>query len=184
MTVQEQYEHLVQTIRDYNPGADFEQIEKAYQFAAAHHGEQKRKDGSPFITHPLSVAQIVADELHLDSESIIAALLHDTVEDTVAGIRQVVSDVRLRQPKALILVMPILPRIGTSWVLDPRLERIAWYGRGPHENYLGRNASAFVGRYASTVTDEIVTGSVESILSVPPPETDTVAPGSFAIASE
>ena len=84
MTVQEQYDHLVQTIRDYNPGADFEQIEKAYQFAAAHHGEQKRKDGSPFITHPLSVAQIVADELHLDSESIIAALLHDCIEDTEA----------------------------------------------------------------------------------------------------
>ena len=84
MTVQEQYDRLVQTIRDYNPGADFEQIEKAYQFAAAHHGEQKRKDGSPFITHPLSVAQIVADELHLDSESIIAALLHDCIEDTEA----------------------------------------------------------------------------------------------------
>ena len=84
MTVQEQYDRLVQTIRDYNPGADFEQIEKAYQFAAAHHGEQKRKDGSPFITHPLSVAQIVADELHLDFESIIAALLHDCIEDTEA----------------------------------------------------------------------------------------------------
>ena len=84
MTVQEQYDRLVQTIRDYNPGADFEQIEKAYRFAAAHHGEQKRKDGSPFITHPLSVAQIVADELHLDFESIIAALLHDCIEDTEA----------------------------------------------------------------------------------------------------
>ena len=84
MTVEEQYLHLVQTIRDYNPGADFDQIERAYLFAAAHHGEQKRKDGSPFITHPLSVAQIVADELHLDSESITAALLHDCIEDTEA----------------------------------------------------------------------------------------------------
>ena len=43
-----------------------------------------RKDGSPFITHPLAVAQIVAEELHLDSESIEAALLHDTIEDTEA----------------------------------------------------------------------------------------------------
>ena len=43
-----------------------------------------RKDGSPFITHPLAVAQIVAEELHLDSESIEAALLHDTIEDTSA----------------------------------------------------------------------------------------------------
>ena len=92
MTVQEQYDHLVQTIRDYNPGADFEQIEKAYQFAAAHHGEQKRKDGSPFITHPLAVAQIVADELHLDSESIIAALLHDCIEDTEATYEDVAKE--------------------------------------------------------------------------------------------
>ena len=45
---------------------------------------QLRKDGSPFVTHPLAVAQIVAEELHLDSESIEAALLHDTIEDTSA----------------------------------------------------------------------------------------------------
>ena len=84
MTVQEQYDHLVQTIHDYNPGADFALIEKAYLYAREHHGDQKRKDGSPFVTHPLSVAQIVADELHLDSESIVASLLHDCIEDTDA----------------------------------------------------------------------------------------------------
>ena len=49
-----------------------------------HHAGQNRKDGSPFITHPLAVAQIVAEELHLDTESIEAALLHDTIEDTTA----------------------------------------------------------------------------------------------------
>jgi len=82
MTAQEQYEHLVETVRSYNPGADFEMIEKAYRFALAHHGEQTRKDGSPFITHPIAVAQILAEELRLDSESITAALLHDCIEDT------------------------------------------------------------------------------------------------------
>ena len=82
MTVQEQYEHLVETVRAYNPGADFDMIEKAYRYAVTHHGEQKRKDGSPYVTHPIAVAQIVADELHLDSESIVASLLHDTIEDT------------------------------------------------------------------------------------------------------
>ena len=50
----------------------------------AHHAGQLRKDGSPYITHPLAVAQIVAEELHLDSESIMAALLHDCIEDTDA----------------------------------------------------------------------------------------------------
>ena len=82
--VERQYAHLVETIRGYNPGADFAQIDAAYRYAAAHHGAQKRKDGSPFITHPIAVAQIVAEELHLDSESIIASLLHDCIEDTDA----------------------------------------------------------------------------------------------------
>ncbi|MBO4914450.1 MAG: bifunctional (p)ppGpp synthetase/guanosine-3',5'-bis(diphosphate) 3'-pyrophosphohydrolase [Oscillospiraceae bacterium] len=84
MTVQEQYDHLVETIRGYNQGADFEMIEKAYHYAVEHHGEQKRKDGSPYVTHPIAVAQIVADELRLDSESIVASLLHDCIEDTDA----------------------------------------------------------------------------------------------------
>jgi len=80
--LQEQYEHLEQTVRSYNPGANFEQIRAAYEYAKEAHKDQKRKDGSPFITHPLAVAQIVAEELHLDSESIVAALLHDCIEDT------------------------------------------------------------------------------------------------------
>ena len=82
MKLQEQYEHLEQTVRSYNPGANFEQIRAAYEYAKEAHKDQKRKDGSPFITHPLAVAQIVAEELHLDSESIVAALLHDCIEDT------------------------------------------------------------------------------------------------------
>ncbi len=84
MTPDEMYQHLEDTIRSYNPGADFAHIRQAYEYAAAHHGQQKRKDGSPYVTHPLSVAQILAEELHLDSESIMAALLHDTIEDTDA----------------------------------------------------------------------------------------------------
>ena len=84
MTAEEMYQHLEDTIRAYNPAANFVQIRAAFDYANAHHGDQKRKDGSPFITHPLNVAQIVAEELHLDSESIEAALLHDTIEDTDA----------------------------------------------------------------------------------------------------
>ncbi len=80
-TVEERYQHLEKTIRGYNISADLQQIRAAYDYAYAHHGTQLRKDGSPYITHPLHVAQIVA-ELRLDSESIIAALLHDCIEDT------------------------------------------------------------------------------------------------------
>ena len=84
MTVDERYQRLEDTVRAYNPTASFDKIRAAYEFAAAAHQGQLRKDGSPFVTHPLAVAQIVAEELHLDSESIEAALLHDTSEDTAA----------------------------------------------------------------------------------------------------
>ncbi len=84
MTIDEQYEQLEQTVRAYNPSADFDQIRSAYEFAKKSHEGQKRKDGSDYITHPLAVAQIVAEELRLDSESISAALLHDVIEDTEA----------------------------------------------------------------------------------------------------
>ena len=82
MTVQEQFDKLIETVRTYNPGADFRQIEAAYRFAMQQHEGQFRKDGSPYITHPLATAQIIAEELHMDSESIVACLLHDCIEDT------------------------------------------------------------------------------------------------------
>ena len=84
MTIQEQYENLEKTVRGYNPAADFQHIRAAFEFAAEAHKDQKRKSGEPYIIHPLAVAQIVAEELRLDSESIEAALLHDVIEDTAA----------------------------------------------------------------------------------------------------
>ena len=82
MTVLEQYDNLEKTVRSYNPSADFAQIRAAFEFAQNAHKDQKRKSGEPYIIHPLAVAQIVAEELRLDSESIMAALLHDVIEDT------------------------------------------------------------------------------------------------------
>jgi len=84
MTTEQQFELLEKTIRGYNPSADFAQIRAAYEFADKSHQGQRRKSGEPYIIHPLAVAQIVAEELKLDSESIIAALLHDVIEDTPA----------------------------------------------------------------------------------------------------
>ena len=83
MTLQEQFENLEKTIRVYNPSADFDQIRFAFEYADKCHDGQKRKSGEPYIIHPLAVAQIVAEQ-KLDSESIIAALLHDVIEDTAA----------------------------------------------------------------------------------------------------
>jgi GTP pyrophosphokinase len=84
MTIQEQYDILEDTVRAYNPGADFDRIQRAFAYAQKHHEGQKRKSGEPYIIHPLAVAQIVAEELKLDSESIEAALMHDCIEDTAA----------------------------------------------------------------------------------------------------
>ena len=85
MTLEEQYELLEKTVRAYNPAADFAGIRAAYEYAEKAHADQKRKSGEPYIIHPLAVAQIVAQELRLDSESIEAALLHDVIEDTPAS---------------------------------------------------------------------------------------------------
>ena len=89
MTIQEQCENLEKTVRGYNPSADFARIRAAFEFAQKAHEGQKRKSGEPYIIHPLAVAQIVAEELKLDSESIEAALLHDVIEDTAATHEQI-----------------------------------------------------------------------------------------------
>jgi len=80
--LQADLERLIRTVEDYNPGALTDQIRAAFDYAYESHKEQKRKSGEPYIIHPLAVAQIIAEELHLDSESIVAALLHDCIEDT------------------------------------------------------------------------------------------------------
>ena len=66
------------------PNADMELIDKAVEYANAKHKYQKRKDGSPYIIHPLAVAQVVA-EMGLDMDAILGALLHDCIEDTDAS---------------------------------------------------------------------------------------------------
>ncbi len=72
---------LVAKIRTYHPNLDEALVKKAYLFAKASHGSQKRHSGETYFSHPLAVAEILAD-LKLDQASIITALLHDVVEDT------------------------------------------------------------------------------------------------------
>ena len=77
----ERYQALEDKIKEYNPALDAQRLFRAFTYADNAHAGQLRKDGSPYITHPLAVAEIVA-ELELDTDSIIAALLHDCIEDT------------------------------------------------------------------------------------------------------
>ena len=74
-------ETIIRKVESYHPSPDVERIRKAFEYAYAHHEVQVRKSGEPYLTHLLEVTDIIA-ELRLDSASLCAGLLHDTVEDT------------------------------------------------------------------------------------------------------
>ncbi len=84
-------EPMIKTVRATHPKADVRLIEHAYEVAAHWHTGQKRKSGDPYITHPLAVATILA-ELGMNHETLCAALLHDTVEDTEYTLDQLRAD--------------------------------------------------------------------------------------------
>ena len=79
----ERYHALEKKVAAYTPNLDTQRLYDAFTFADAEHHGQLRKSGEPYIIHPLAVADIVAD-LGLDTDSVIAALLHDCIEDTPA----------------------------------------------------------------------------------------------------
>lgn len=68
-----------------------EKVDRAYRFAAEYHRDQRRRSGEPYINHPVEVALILAHDLRMDEDTICAALLHDTVEDTPATLDEIVS---------------------------------------------------------------------------------------------
>jgi guanosine-3',5'-bis(diphosphate) 3'-pyrophosphohydrolase len=82
-----QYE-LVEKVRSYDPEADEAMINRAYVFSMQKHGSQKRASGDPYYSHPIEVAGILTD-LHLDDETIVTAILHDTIEDTLATAEEI-----------------------------------------------------------------------------------------------
>src|SRR6185437_9154882 len=74
---------LVERVRSYNPDTDEDLLNRAYVYAMKAHGAQTRASGDPYFSHPLEVAAILTD-LRVDDATIVAALLHDTIEDTEA----------------------------------------------------------------------------------------------------
>ncbi|WP_062733265.1 RelA/SpoT family protein [Sphingobium abikonense] len=76
-----QYE-LVERVKRYDPDADEAMINRAYVFSVQKHGSQKRASGDPYFSHPIEVAGILTD-FNLDDQTIVTALLHDTIEDTL-----------------------------------------------------------------------------------------------------
>jgi guanosine-3',5'-bis(diphosphate) 3'-pyrophosphohydrolase len=79
---------LVKKIKTYTPNFDSTQVLKACEFAKKAHANQIRASGEPYYYHPFTVAMILA-EMHLDQDSIITALLHDTVEDTLVSLDEI-----------------------------------------------------------------------------------------------
>lgn len=82
------YEELVVALQKSEQSYDMERIDKAYKFALQAHGDQRRVSGIPYILHPTSVACILVD-LGMDTDCIVAALLHDVVEDTPVTLEEV-----------------------------------------------------------------------------------------------
>jgi len=79
---------LIETLKSYLSEDEIDTIAEAYEFGAAAHKGQTRKTGEPYISHPVSVAQYLA-EMHMDAEAITAAILHDVVEDTEASLTEI-----------------------------------------------------------------------------------------------
>ena len=79
---------LVDRVRGYDPSVDEDALNRAYVFSMRAHGSQTRASGDPYFSHPLEVAGILTN-YHLDTASIITALLHDTIEDTDATGEQI-----------------------------------------------------------------------------------------------
>nr|WP_234392727.1 bifunctional (p)ppGpp synthetase/guanosine-3',5'-bis(diphosphate) 3'-pyrophosphohydrolase [Amycolatopsis sp. AA4] len=89
--VKQVLEPLAVIHRELHPNSDLGQLQRAYDVAEELHREQRRKSGDPYITHPLAVATILA-ELGMDTTTLVAALLHDTVEDTGYSLEQLKAD--------------------------------------------------------------------------------------------
>jgi guanosine-3',5'-bis(diphosphate) 3'-pyrophosphohydrolase len=89
--VKQVLEPLAAVHRDLHPNADLGLLQRAYDVAEEKHREQRRKSGDPYITHPLAVATILA-ELGMDTTTLVAALLHDTVEDTEYSLERLRAD--------------------------------------------------------------------------------------------
>jgi len=80
-TLIDSFSLLVEKVKKYDPNSNFEMLEKAYYVSKTAHEGQQRNSGEPYIIHPVEVAIILAD-MELDSTALVAALLHDTIEDT------------------------------------------------------------------------------------------------------
>ena len=121
-TFSEHYSALCATIREQMPGTNMARIAEAVAYAQNKHKDQLRKDGSPYIIHPLAVAKIVV-EMGLDVDAVLGALLHDCIEDTDASHEEIE---RLFSPTVALLVEGVtkLTRVEFSSTEQQQVENL------------------------------------------------------------
>jgi GTP pyrophosphokinase len=88
MDLEKRLESIIDKIEDYHPDPEFDVLWEAFEFAVEMHEGQSRKSGEPYASHPVEVIDIIAN-LHLDIASLVAGLLHDTVEDTETTVDEI-----------------------------------------------------------------------------------------------
>ena len=87
--VEERAQHVFDVMATRTSTEDMRRLKDAFEFAREAHKPQKRRSGEPYILHPIAVANIAASEINLDVNSVIAAFLHDVVEDTPHTIEEI-----------------------------------------------------------------------------------------------
>ncbi|MBE6954905.1 MAG: bifunctional (p)ppGpp synthetase/guanosine-3',5'-bis(diphosphate) 3'-pyrophosphohydrolase [Ruminococcaceae bacterium] len=121
-SVQAHYDSMVEAIKKYAPLADMALIDEAFLYAEKMHETQKRRDGSPYIIHPLAVAEIIA-EIGLDTDAILGALLHDCIEDTRATFDDIAT--RFGRPVAeMVEGVTKLTRVQYSTAEEQQMENL------------------------------------------------------------
>ena len=121
-TAEARYQSLMRAIARHAPTTDIALVDKAYHYAEEKHKKQLRKSGEPYIIHPLAVAEIVV-EIGLDTDAILAALLHDCLEDTDASFDELV---RLfgRTVAELVEGVTKLTRVNYSTTEEQQMENL------------------------------------------------------------
>ncbi len=109
--IQRAYRELLKSIKTPMDDQDKEDIRKAYNLAVEAHARQRRKSGEPYILHPIAVARICAEEIGLGPTAIIAALLHDVVEDTEYSLE----DIRQRFGERIGMIVDGLTKLDSAY---------------------------------------------------------------------
>jgi GTP diphosphokinase / guanosine-3',5'-bis(diphosphate) 3'-diphosphatase len=111
LLIQRAYRDLLKSIRTPMDEQDKEDIRKAYDLAVEAHALQRRKSGEPYILHPIAVARICAEEIGLGPTAIVAALLHDVVEDTAYSL----DDIRERFGERITMIVDGLTKLDNAY---------------------------------------------------------------------